>query len=88
MRYLIVSYYRNPSGQMDEVVTVARRSRMRDIQYAAVILDFQTRSIVKCSMDGVVVPKNWHRIRDFYYQYYSQIIDDIEKSYSEKNHTD
>ena len=88
MRYLIINYYRRPSGQMDEVVTVAKRTKTRDIQSAAVILDFQTHHVVKCSMDGVVVPKDWHRIRDFYHQYYSQIIDDLEKSYSEKNHID
>jgi len=88
MRYLIINYYRRPNGQMDEVVTVAKRTKTRDIQSAAVILDFHTRSVVKCSMDGVVVPKDWHRIRDFYHQYYSQIIDDLEKSYSEKNHID
>ena len=73
---------------MDEVVGVVRHLKTRDIQSAAVILDFQTRSVVKCSMDGVVVPKDWCRIRDFYHQYYSQIIDDLEKSHSEKDHTD
>jgi len=88
MRYLIIHYYRKPSMLMDEVVTMAQRIKTRDIQSAAVILDFQTRSVVKCSMDGVVVPKDWHRIRDFYHQYYGQIIDDLEISYSEKNHTD
>ena len=88
MRYLIINYYRKPSGQMDEVVSLARRTRMRDIQSAAVILDFQTQTVVKCSMDGVVVPKDWHRIRDFYHQHYSQVIDDLEKLHSEKDHTD
>jgi hypothetical protein len=39
-------------------------------------------------MDGVVVPKDWYRIRDFYHQYYGQIIDDLEKQHSEKNHID
>lgn len=88
MRYLIINYYRKPSGQMDEVVTVAKRTKTRDIQCAAVILDFQTRCVVKCSMDGTVVPKDWHRIRDFYHQHYSQIIDDLEKRHSEKSNTD
>jgi hypothetical protein len=88
MRYLIINYYRRPNGQMDEVVTVARRIRPRDIQSAAVILDFQTRSVVKCSMDGVVVPKDWQRIRDFYHQHYSQVIEDLEKRHSETGHTD
>ena len=88
MRYLIINYYRKPSGQMDEVVTVSRYTRTRDIQGAAVILDFQTRRVVKCSMDGVVVPKDWRRIRDFYHQHYSQIIDDLEKRHSETHDTD
>lgn len=88
MRYLIINYYKKPNGQMDEVVSIARRTRMRDIQSAAVILDFQTRTVVKCSMDGVVVPKDWQRIRDFYYQHYSLIIDDLEQRHSETVNTD
>jgi hypothetical protein len=88
MRYLIINYYRRPNGQMDEVVTVAKRTKTRDIQSAAVILDFETRSVVKCSMDGVVVPKDWQRIRDFYHQHYSQVIDDLEKRHSETGNTD
>jgi hypothetical protein len=79
MRYFIVNYYRKPSGQMDEVVAVARHIKTRDIQSAAVILDFKTQSVVKCSMDGVVVPKDWQRIRDFYHQHYQTIIEDLEK---------
>ena len=72
---------------MDEVVTVAKQTKTRDIQSAAVILDFKFRSVVKCSMDGVVVPKDWNRIRDFYHQHYGQIIEDLEKQHFEKNHT-
>jgi hypothetical protein len=88
MRYLIINYYRRPNGQMDEVVTVAKRVRTRDIQSAAVILDFKTRTVVKCSMDGVVVPKDWQRIRDFYHQHYSQVIVDLEKRNNETSNTD
>lgn len=83
MRYLIIHYYKRPSGQLDEVVSVVQRIRPRDLQSAAVVLDFQTRSVTKCSMDGVVVPKDWQRIRDFYHQHYSGVIDDLEKSHSE-----
>ena len=88
MRYLIINYYRRPNGQMDEVVSIAKHTRTRDLQSAAVILDFQTRSVVKCSMDGTVVPKDWQRIRDFYHQHYSQVIEDLEKRHSETGNTD
>jgi len=87
MRYLIIDYYRRPNGQMDEVVSVAKRTRNRDLQTAAVILDFRNRIVVKCSLDGTVVPKDWQRIRDFYHQHYARIIDDLELHNDEKNHT-
>ena len=87
MRYLIINYYRRPNGQMDEVVTVAKQTKTRDIQSAAVILDFKQKTVVKCSMDGKVVPKDWNRIRDFYHQHYSRIIENLEKQHVEKNHT-
>jgi hypothetical protein len=88
MRYLIINYYRKPTGQMDEVVSIAKRIRTRDLQSAAVILDFKSQSVVKCSMDGVVVPKDWQRIRNFYHQHYSQVIEDLEKRHSETANTD
>ncbi len=88
MRYLIINYYRKPTGQMDEVVSIAKRIRTRDLQSAAVILDFKSQSVVKCSMDGVVVPKDWQRIRNFYHQHYSQVIEDLEKRHSETGNTD
>ena len=78
MRYLIINYLRKPNGQMDEVVSVSKRTRMRDIQTASVILDFRSQQVIKCSLDGTVVPKDWTRIRDFYHQHYAKIIDDLE----------
>ena len=83
MRYLIVQYYKRPSSKLDEVVSVVQRIRPRDLQCAAVILDFQTQSVVKCSMDGVVVPKDWQRIRDFYHEHYSRVIADLDQRHLE-----
>ena len=79
MRFLIINYLRKANGQMDEVVSISKRTRMRDIQTASVILDFSTQTVVKCSLNGTVVPKDWNRIRDFYYQHYKITIDDLEK---------
>ena len=79
MRFLIINYLRKANGQMDEVVSISKRTRMRDIQTASVILDFATETVVKCSLDGTVVPKDWTRIRDFYYQHYAGIIEELEE---------
>jgi len=63
---------------MDEIVSVSKRLRTKDYQTSAVILDFQSRSVIQASMDGVTVPKDWNRIRDFYHQHYARLIEDLE----------
>jgi hypothetical protein len=88
MKYFIITYYQKPNGQYDEAVAVSQRLRDRDITTASVILDFSTRSVLKCSMNGVVVPKDFQRIRDFYHQYYDKHIDELEKNNEKQNNTD
>jgi len=85
MRYFIVNYLRvmvrngnKMQEQMDEVVSVRRNIRLKDRQTAAVILDFQKQQVLQASMDGVTVPRDWWRIRDFYHRHYPKIIEDLE----------
>lgn len=79
MRYFIVNYYKKANGQMDEVVSVSKRVKMRDLQSAAIIMDFKTSQVLKSSLDGQVVPKDWQKIRNFYHRHYARIIDDLER---------
>jgi len=74
MRYLILTYYTKPSGQIDEVMAIARSLKARDHQTANVILDFQTLSVLKCSMSGVTVPRDFNRIVEYYHQHYESTI--------------
>ena len=83
MRYLILTYYKKPNGQIDEQMAVSKRVKPSDLQTANVILDFKTLSVVKCSMDGVVVPKDWDRIVSYYYTHYSAT---IERLFTENGH--
>jgi hypothetical protein len=83
MRYFVVTYVKRPSGQMDEQVVLERNLKARHYQMANVILDFKNKSIVQCSLQGTVVPKDWQRIRDFYHQHYSKVIDQLEAIYNE-----
>lgn len=78
MRYFIVRYLRKPSGNMDEIVAVSKNLRTKDIQSAAVILDFKTQKVLQSSLDGKTVPKDWWKIRDFYHQHYKRMIEDLE----------
>ena len=74
MRYLILTYYTKPSGQVDEVMTVAKNLKNRDYSTANVILDFQTLSVLKCTMGGLNVPKDFDRIVEYYMEHYESTI--------------
>ena len=74
MRYLILTYYRKPTGKVDEVMTVARNLKPRDHATANVIIDFRTLSVVKCSMGGVNVPRDFDRIVEYYMEHYESTI--------------
>lgn len=75
MRYFIVKYLKKPNGQMDELVSVSKNTRLNDLQTSAVILDFKTQTVVMASLGGQTVPKDFDRICGFYYQHYKNIID-------------
>jgi hypothetical protein len=79
MRYLILTYYKKATGQTDEVMAVAKNLKVRDYQTANVILDFKILSVLKCSMGGVQVPKDFDRIVQYYMQHYESTINRLFK---------
>lgn len=83
MRYLLLTYYRKPNGQIDEVMAVATRLKNRDYQLCNVILDFKDQKVIRCTMDGTVVPKDWDKIVSYYYQYYQST---FERLFEENGH--
>ena len=74
MRYLILTYYRKPDGRIDEAMEVAKNIKTRDLQTASVILDFKKLEVVKASMGGVTVPRDFNRIVEYYMQHYENVI--------------
>jgi uncharacterized protein YciU (UPF0263 family) len=83
MRYLILTYYKKPNGQIDESMAIAKSLKKRDLQTANVILDFKLQRVERCTMGDVVVPKDWDRIVSYYYQYYAST---IERLFEENGH--
>ena len=77
---MIVNYYRRPSGKMDESMIVASKIRDRELQTAAVIVDFKTRRVIKASFDGAVVPKDFDRVVGYYQQHYQDHIQQLLES--------
>ena len=74
MRYLVITYYRKANGQTDESMAVSKNLKTRDIQCANVILDFKKLEVVKATMGGANVLKNFNTIVQYYMQHYESII--------------
>jgi hypothetical protein len=83
MRYLLITYVTKANGQIDESTAVTKNLKPRDLQTVNVILDFKLQRVEKCTMNGVVVPKDWDRIVSYYYQHYANI---IERLFTENGH--
>ena len=65
---------------MDEQIGVVKRIKSKDLQIASVILDFQKQQVIKASMQGETIPKDWWHIRDYYHGHYKTMIEDVEKA--------
>lgn len=83
MRYLILTYYTQANGKIDEAMTVANKIRRKDWQTANVILDFQEQKVLAARMHDTSIPKDWDRIVSYYYQFYTQI---MERLFEENGH--
>lgn len=80
MRYLLVTYFRKPGGQIDEQVSVAKRVRTSDIQMCNVIIDYQLKKLDKCVIEGKKVDSDFDRMNEYYKQVYPNLIDQLEKN--------
>lgn len=75
MRYLMLTYFYQASGKIDEGMTVTTRVRTRDWQTASVILDFKEQKVLKASLRDTTIPKDWDRIVGYYYPFYPAIME-------------
>lgn len=83
MRYLLLTYYYQANGKIDEGMIVANKIRTKDWQTANVILDFKEQKVLKASTGNQAIPKDWDRIVSYYYQFYTTI---FERLFEENGH--
>jgi hypothetical protein len=79
MRYLLLTYYTKATGQIDEVMAVSKNLKKRDLTTCNVILDFRTLTVLKCSMAGTNVPRDFDRIAGYYHEHYAATIERLFK---------
>jgi hypothetical protein len=83
MRYLLLTYYTKPTGQIDEVMTVTRKLKTRDWQTANVILDFKDQKVLAASVQNMTATRDWDTIVSYYYKHYAAT---IERLFQENGH--
>lgn len=74
MRYFIVTYMQKADGRIDEVVTVSKNLKHRDLVSANIILDYKEKKIFKCRVGDRRVESDWQQLDDYYKEYYPDII--------------
>lgn len=82
MRYLLLTFFRKPNGQIDEQVQVSKRVRNSDTQMCNVILDFAEKKVQKCVIEGKVVDTDWFRMYEYYKKIYPNLVEQLEKNNS------
>ena len=79
MRFLLVTFFRKPGGQIDEQVGVSKRVKPADLQTCNVILDYGTKKVQKCVIEGKVVETDWEKMSAYYKKIYPNLIDQLER---------
>lgn len=80
MRYLLIQYLRKPGGQIDEQVTVSKKIKPTDVQMCNVIMDYGSKKIEKCIIEGKKVDTDWDRLNEYYKNVYPALIEQLEKN--------
>ena len=83
MRYLLITFFRKPGGQIDEQVTVSKRLKTSDLQMCNVILDYNKKKLEKCVIEGKVVDSDFQRMSEYYRKIYPSLVEQLEKNNTE-----
>jgi len=70
---------RKPGGQIDEQVTVSKKVKVSDLQTCNVILDYATKKVEKCIIEGKKLDTDWERMHTYYQKIYPALIAQLEK---------
>lgn len=79
MRFLLITYLRQPGGQIDEQVAFSKSLKTRDLQSVNVIMDYKERKVNKCVIESKVVPTDFDKLHNYYKEVYPSLIEQLEK---------
>lgn len=78
MKYLLITFIRKPGGSIDEQVVVSKRIKPADSQTCNVIMNYSSKTVEKCVIEGKVVPATWENMNEYYKKIYPNLIEQLE----------
>jgi len=79
MRYLLISFYRKPGGQIDEQARFVKRVRGSDSSTSNIILDYGLRKVEKCVVEGQKLDRSFDQLNEYYKKIYPAMVAQLEK---------
>lgn len=79
MRYFLITYIRKSNGQIDEQVHVVKKLKTADKQMCNVIIDYATKKVEKCVIEGKAMDTSFEKMNDYYKRVYPALITQLEK---------
>ena len=79
MRYMCLTFFRKPGGQIDEQLIVRKALKKSDGSTCNVILDFATRKVETCVVEGTKVEKSFDELANDYRKVYPSLVSQLER---------
>jgi len=79
MRYLLITFYRKPGGQIDEQARFVKRVRNSDMSMSNIIMDYGLRKVEKCVVEGKKLNRSFDQLNDYYKKIYPAMVTQLEK---------
>ena len=76
---MLIKFLRKPGGQIDEQVTVSKRVKPSDVRVMNVILDYATKTVDKCIIEGKKLDTDWDKMNEYYKKIYPNLVEQLEK---------
>lgn len=79
MRYLLITFYRKPGGQIDEQARFVKRVKTSDINTSNIIMDYGLKKVDKCVIEGNKLDRTFDQLNEYYKKIYPAMIATLEK---------
>lgn len=82
MRYMLITFFRQKGGQIDEQVAVAKKLKPADNQTSNIIIDYKERKIIKCIIEGNIIDTDYDRMVAYYRRVYPVLVEQLEREHA------